>query len=220
MLSERLKSVAKFASYGKIVADIGCDHGLLGIELLKNNMVDKVYAIDNKQNALNGAVDNIKKHKLENKVFPILGDGIEKLPSDVDTIVIAGLGALNILKMLKTKPLLNQIDYLIVQSNNNLPLLRKEIPKLGYYIKGEKVILENNKYYITIMFAKGYKRYGYVDKMFGPILKKRKIAVNYYIYLKEDYLHLLNLLPKKSFIKTLKIKYLIMNLNQIIKSLS
>lgn len=219
MLSERLKSIVKFVSSNDIILDVGCDHGLVPIELVKQNIVLKCYASDNKQSALNNAIKNVKEEKLELKIKTILMDGISNIPDDVNTLIIAGMGTHNILNILKDKQKLKKINKLILQSNNNHYYLRKKIAKLGFYIKGERVVLENNKYYITIMLKKGYKRYSYSDLMFGPILKTRNININYYIYLKEDYERLLKLLPKKRLFVIIKTKYLIFLLKNIISKL-
>ena len=52
-ISKRLQSLAGLVTNDDIVADIGCDHALLDIYLVQNNIVPKVLASDINENALN-----------------------------------------------------------------------------------------------------------------------------------------------------------------------
>ena len=45
-LSNRLAACCSFVSPGDRVADIGCDHGYLGIHLLKSGVASSVIAAD------------------------------------------------------------------------------------------------------------------------------------------------------------------------------
>ena len=45
-LSRRLLEVCRFVCPGDRVADVGCDHGYLGIYLLKNHIASQVIASD------------------------------------------------------------------------------------------------------------------------------------------------------------------------------
>ena len=57
-LSRRLQECCRFIHPGDRVADIGCDHGYLGIYLLKNQIASFVYASDINEGPLNAAVFN------------------------------------------------------------------------------------------------------------------------------------------------------------------
>ena len=63
-LSDRLKAIVKFVDKKDNIVDVGCDHGYLSIYLIENKLVNKVIASDINQNALNSAINNIKKSKL------------------------------------------------------------------------------------------------------------------------------------------------------------
>ena len=64
-LSKRLEIVASYISDNVKLVDIGCDHGLLDIYLAKNRKNITIIASDINENALNNAISNIKKYKLE-----------------------------------------------------------------------------------------------------------------------------------------------------------
>ena len=134
-LSKRLEAVATLVDVGKRVIDVGCDHAYLDIYLTLNNE-NKCIATDINKNALNIAIKNIKKYNLEDKIETKLTDGLEGLKiSKNDNIVISGMGTSTILEILNTNILSNT---LIISSNNNIDILRKEIIKLGFYIEKEK----------------------------------------------------------------------------------
>src|SRR5574344_2142526 len=143
------------------VFDVGCDHALLSIYLSTNH---NVTASDISISSIKKAEDNVKKCKSNVKV--VLSDGLDELNiGKNDDIVIAGMGTSTILKILKKN--INKLsNTIIIQSNNNLDTLRKEMVKLGYYIDRE-VSININKYYVMIRFKKGYRKYKYIDYIVG-----------------------------------------------------
>ena len=74
MLSKRLEEVLKYIDKEDIVADIGCDHGYLGIACL-NKGVAFVQLIDNKEGPLSQAKQNLKNYDT-NKYLLTLSDGL------------------------------------------------------------------------------------------------------------------------------------------------
>ena len=63
-ISYRLKVISSFINEDSIVVDIGCDHALLPIYLVKENKTKIVYAVDNKIGPLNRATLNIEANNL------------------------------------------------------------------------------------------------------------------------------------------------------------
>ncbi len=187
-ISNRLKTVANLVLKGnpiKII-DVGCDHALLDIYLLQNNENLKVIASDNKEAPLENARKNIEKYSFLNKIELCLKDGINDIDSDIDTIVIAGMGMETIVKILETnKERLENIKRIVISSNNKYKDLRKKICNLGFKIKDEEIVFEDDKYYIVIEFIKGKEKYSEKELYFGPILLEKKDDKfhNYYIYL-------------------------------------
>lgn len=176
-LSKRLKTTGDLILSKKSnkIIDVGCDHALLDIYLLQNNNDLKIVASDNKEKPLESAKKNIIKYSFLNKIEVCLKDGIEKIDENIDTVVISGMGAETIIGILnKDKEELNHINRLIISSNNKYELIRKEITKLGYIINDEKIVFEDNKYYIIIEFIKGNKKYTKKELYFGPVLLKNK----------------------------------------------
>ena len=155
-LSKRLESLAKFVLKNDRVVDVGCDHGYLSIFLVENNLAKKVVASDINQNALNMAINNIKKRNL--KIETVLSDGLNNIDMhDINTIIISGMGTATILHILANHEKMKNVNKLIIQSNNDHELLRKSISKMGYFLTDEKYIKDKDKWYITSLFIKSDK---------------------------------------------------------------
>jgi len=93
------------------------------------------------------------------------------------------MGTITILDILnEDKRKLKNVNRIIISSNNKYCLLRSNIIDLGYYINNEKIVFEDNKFYIVIEFVKGKKKYDYKDLYFGPILLKNKNELFYEYY--------------------------------------
>ena len=217
-INDRLKSVASLVEDNSKVIDIGCDHALLSIYLVENKKIDRVIASDNKQGPLEGAKENVKKYKVSDKVSVKLGDGIEPLEDDIDTIVISGMGGMNIVGILKYKPwLLKSIKSIILSPNTDTDFVRREICKLGYYIDDE-LLVKDRFIYPVIRFKKGKKHYKKIEYILGPILleKKDKIFIEYLNYIKETKKNILEILPKKYILKRIILKKELKEINKLI----
>ena len=122
MISNRLKCISKYTKGFNKVLDVGSDHGLLPIYAIENHFVKSAIASDINSKPLIKAKENFLKHNLDIEV--IVYDGIPK--TDSDCIVIAGMGAELIIKILE-KTLSNAINYkrLVLAPNTDYYLLRQ-----------------------------------------------------------------------------------------------
>lgn len=178
-LSPRLEAVSSYVKDDSKIIDIGCDHAFLDIYLYKNRNNIKIIASDVNEKALQNAKANIHKYNLDNKIDTRLGSGLTVLnDEDIDTIILAGMGSFTMLKILNHDLLKkNSIKQIIVQSNTDLYLLRKEVIKKGFYIKNEQVIKENNLYYVIINFERGKRKYSKKELYLGPCLIKENTPI-------------------------------------------
>ena len=137
-LNNRLECVSSFVLENRKVIDIGCDHALLSIYLVQNKKTLKMIASDINEGPLLHAEENIKKYKLEDKIILKLGSGVEPIEDDIDTIIISGMGGLNMIGILKySKEKYKKVDTIILSPNSDTDKVRKEICKLGFYIDNE-----------------------------------------------------------------------------------
>ncbi len=168
-LSHRLQTIASLVENHSIVADIGTDHGLLPIYLRQIERASKAYAIDNKKGPLSVAVANINMSGVSN-IHAIQSDGLENLPSDCDTIILAGLGGTTIKKILMTHmDKLEFIRCIIIQANVGIEKLRYWMSQNGYKIVAEQFVEENNLIYDIVKFEKGSQQLTPREILFGPL---------------------------------------------------
>lgn len=201
MISKRLNVIASLVDSNNII-DIGCDHALLDIYLTNKGI--NCVAIDNKETVLDKARENIKKNNLLDKIKIICSNGLENYNVlGNENVIIAGMGTNTILNIIQNKEF-NKINTLIIQSNNNLYELRKNVCKLGFYIDKEIVIFDK-KYYNIIRFKRGFKKYSYFDYYFGLDMNyEYKKYINNKIY--KTYKNI----PFKNIIKKIKYKILLL----------
>lgn len=209
MISSRLKSLVKYVDNNDKVIDIGCDHALLDVFLVKNKIVNNIIVSDVSSNALEQGINNIKKYNLEYNIDARVGNGLEVLKDtdNVDTIIISGMGTSTILEILNNKYLYN-IKKLIIQSNRDYYELRRDVVKLGFVIKEEEVIIDNDKLYINIVFIRGIKKYFLEELKYGTNNMVNKEL--YYKSLIEKKTKILSCITDEELSKTLKeeIKFL------------
>lgn len=182
MNSKRLLSVANYVDKEDRLADVGCDHGYLSIYLVENNLCEYVIASDISANALSYAVNNIKESKYD--IETCVSDGIKDLDISLfNTLAICGMGSSTIIKILKDGNLDN-VNKLILQSNNDYEMLRNEVATLGYYLEDNDVVFENGKYYQIMKFVKSSLKNSDDELTYGIYKPKFKF---YYEHLIEKY---------------------------------
>jgi len=201
--------VASFVEEDSFLIDVGCDHALLDIYLASIYKNIKMIASDNKKGPLEGASENIKKYHLEDRIQLKLGNGIEPIQNGVDTIVISGMGGLNMIGILKYKTeLLLNVQTLILSPNSDTEKVRKEITRLGYKIENEELVKDKNIIYPILVFKRGKKHYSKQEYLFGPILLERKDSI-FLEYMKNQKIlkeKLLKVLPKKYIQRRIELK--------------
>ena len=176
-LSKRLKIIFDMVPKS-VVADIGSDHGKLMISLVEAGIVNKGYAVENKEGPFERLRSNLIRYHVNDKITPLFSDGIKDITRDVETIVIAGMGGTNIVNILKAHPeKLVRVQTIIIDAHNAVPLARKEICQMGFAIADEKIIKEDDIFYEIIKFIKADKAIiSDEDLEFGPILRQEKSA--------------------------------------------
>ena len=150
-LSDRLLSCCRFVKPGDRVADVGCDHGYLGIYLLKNNIASHVIASDINEGPLNAAVFNSEKFGVRDRIQFFLSDGVRNIPREFDTLVCAGMGGDTMISILEAAPWLKSDQYrLILQCQSKRPELRRYLSENGWFIR-EEAVLKDGKFLYTVM---------------------------------------------------------------------
>ena len=147
-LSNRLKACCAMIAHGDRVADVGCDHGYLGIHLLKEEIATSVIAADINEGPLQSAIRNADKFGVRDRIAFYLSDGVKSIPRDFDTLVCAGIGGDTMISILEAAPWLKDSKYrLVLQCQSRRPELRKYLYEQGFCITKETLAKDSHFIY-------------------------------------------------------------------------
>ena len=151
-LSNRLLACCDFVRPGDRVADIGCDHGYLGIHLLQSGAASSIIASDVNGMPLQSALQNAEKYGVKDKMSFFLSDGLRSIPRDFDCVVCAGMGADTMMSIIS-----DAYDWLavpgyrlILQCQSKRPELRMWLYDKGFRINRE-TLAKDGKFVYSIM---------------------------------------------------------------------
>ena len=178
-ISDRLLACCGFVSPGERVADIGCDHGYLGIHLLLTGKASSIIAADVRPMPLQSAMHNAHKYGVADRMSFHLSDGVRNIPRDFDTLVCAGMGADTMISILEAAPWLKNSKYrLILQCQSKTPMLRQYLSQHGWRI-AEESVLRDGRFLYTVMevwWAPTYPRLSLGEWYFPPALLENPSA--------------------------------------------
>lgn len=151
-LPSRLLCIADMVPKGSFTADIGTDHALLPIYLIKKGITNRCIAADIVDGPLESARKNIKNAELDTQISTIKSNGLEKVFTFTpETVVIAGMGGETI------RNIISECEYsksgaplFLLQPMTHCEVLREYLFKNGFSITCEKVVREQNRYYVII----------------------------------------------------------------------
>lgn len=151
-ISKRLLCCASMVQAGARVADIGCDHGYLGIWLLKEGVAASVSACDLREKPLEKARENAALFGTADRMTFSVADGLSALqPGQVDTVVCAGMGGDCIAHILEEAPWVRDPSYtLILQPQTSGNDLRRYLGENGFSIEEERLVQDGGFLYFTI----------------------------------------------------------------------
>lgn len=168
VLSKRLNTCLEYTKGFAKLADIGTDHAYLPIEAITKGYVNSALAIDNKEGPYVIALSNVLKKDLSSKIKVILGDGLNKIDSDVDVVVISGMGG-KLISDIITKDDLKNIQRLVLQPNSDAFYIREVLSQIGFKIVDELYLSKNKKYFEILVLEKGIKEYNHLEIKYGPL---------------------------------------------------
>ena len=153
-ISKRLMTVANAVKSGGIIADVGCDHALASIYMVKNGIADRVIAMDIGEAPLMRAKEHIMEYGVADRIETRISDGLEKLmPGEVNTVLISGMGGALMTGILQRgMDVLNKTDELVLSPQSEIFLVRRFLHEHGFLIDKEYMLFEQGKYY-TVMHA-------------------------------------------------------------------
>lgn len=207
-IPKRMLAIANLVDNSKVLADVGCDHAYISINLLENGKAERIIASDLREGPLNIAKDNIKLEGFEERIETRLCAGLCGYESgEVDTILISGMGGMLVKEILSESiDVVRRADTLILEPQSDLRVVRAYLKDIGFEIIDEDMLNEGGKYYQIMKAVKSKERMEVCDDIgamaeneFGPILIKKKHPV-LLEFLKKRKNHFERLLQNKSFL--------------------
>ncbi|MGN1208098.1 MAG: tRNA (adenine(22)-N(1))-methyltransferase [Christensenellales bacterium] len=166
-LSTRLENIVKLCDNVSTIADIGCDHGYVSAELILSNKCDRVIATDISERSLNKAIRFCDSLNINNYISFRQGDGFGVIyKSDkVKQAVIAGMGGMEIIKILENKKI--NLTNFVLQPMRDVVKLRQYLIDNHYKILLDYLVFEDGIYYNIIKVTKGRNNLKPMEIYFG-----------------------------------------------------
>lgn len=207
-IPKRMLAIANLVDNSKVLADVGCDHAYISINLLENGKAERIIASDLREGPLNIARDNIRLYGFEDRIETRLCAGLCGYEAgEVDTILISGMGGMLVKEILSESiDVVRRADTLILEPQSDLRVVRAYLKDIGFEIIDEDMLNEGGKYYQIMKAVKSKERMevcedigAMAENEFGPILIKKKHPV-LLEFLKKRKNHYERLLQNKSFL--------------------
>lgn len=148
-LNARLSQIASYIADGESVCDVGTDHGFIPIYLAEQGGHDPLIMSDVSKGSLaKASADAAEELDSDRMPEARLGDGLDVLaPGEVDTIVIAGMGGIQMLDIL-TWDFMKSLTYpkYIFQPRRDAALLRKWLEINEFTIIEQCIVPENSRF--------------------------------------------------------------------------
>ena len=179
----RLKKISSYIEDNEKVIDVGCDQALLSKLLAKRHIYS--IASDVVDSIIERASENLTLEEKKYIDFRV-GSGVTLNENETDyTLVTAGMGTYTILYIVKNSKV--RFNKIITISNNHHETLRREMIKMGYFIKLEEIVKEKGKLYNMIIFDTIEREFTNVELIVGynhqniELLKERNnLLINKY----------------------------------------
>ncbi len=155
-ISKRLKTIADLVTPGRVIADIGTDHGYVPIYLLRNDICPKALACDLSAGSLAKAKENADFFHLSDRIECRLSDGFDKIiPGEVNAAVISGMGGILMTRILSdAKEHLEYIEELVLSPHRDAGLVRIFLADNGFEIVSDIIFEDKGKNYVIIKALK------------------------------------------------------------------
>lgn len=179
----RLKKISSYIEDNEKVIDVGCDQALLSKLLAKRHIYS--IASDVVDSIIERASENLTLEEKKYIDFRV-GSGVTLNENETDyTLVTAGMGTYTILDIVKNSKV--RFNKIITISNNHHETLRREMMKMGYFIKLEEIVKEKGKLYNMIIFDTIEREFTNIELIVGynhqniELLKERNnLLINKY----------------------------------------
>ncbi|MEW6307599.1 MAG: class I SAM-dependent methyltransferase [Bacillota bacterium] len=171
-LPPRLRVLAGMVPPGATLADVGTDHALLPIALVSRGVCPRAVATEAAIGPYRRARLAVESSGLGDRIDVRLGDGLAPVaPGEAQAIVVAGLGGLEIVRILEgAGPVLASAECLIVQPNRDQPAVRRWLTANGWRLETESCVAGEPPHVIIAARPGQPQALDEVECLFGPCL--------------------------------------------------
>ena len=173
LLSDRMRAVVGLVEPCNSIADIGCDHGYVAMELVRSNICRHVIAMDINKGPLERARHNVRDYDMQDYIETRLSDGTQALRAgEVEGIICAGMGGRLVISILEQdRELVCNLKQVILQPQSELDEVRGYLRENGFIIDREDMVYEDGKYYPMMRALPG--AFGKLEKQVGGNLEQK-----------------------------------------------
>ena len=146
MKTQRQRIIFRYLTPCTCFGDVGCDHGVFTYEMLASGKAQSAVYSDISAACLSKA--NALLAPFQKAATGVVCDGITSAHAPCDQILIAGMGGMEMVKILTAAPTLPA--RLVLQPMKDAEALRKTVVSLGYAIQTDTLFTAEGKYYYLI----------------------------------------------------------------------
>ncbi len=163
-MTDRIKEICAHLPCGKVLADVGCDHGYASEYALKKNLFERVYISDVSAGSLKKAERLLRRYLESGRCTAVLADGMKGLPEPCDCLLIAGLGGEEILRILSEGYI---PENFVFQPMKNAEKLRRFLIDRGAKITADYTFGEGYYYELIVGEREGGSAYSEREILYG-----------------------------------------------------
>lgn len=180
LLSRRLLKVYSLIPSCETVVDVGSDHGKLGAFCLMTEKCRNLIATDIHEQPAQRTRLFLEGAGFGQKAQVLHTDGLKGVDLSKDaTVVIAGMGGLEMIKILSSAKDEGKIFpgmYMVLQPQRSFEVLRAYLCESGFSIEEEAIELEKGHFYVAMRVMYKGKPYALSDAQLflGPYILEKK----------------------------------------------
>lgn len=152
-LSARLEAVLGLVPPCRHLVDVGCDHAWVPLAAVRRGLAGRATGVDRALAPLAQAQGNLDACG-ETRVELLRADGLRGWADEtVQVVVLAGLGARSIIRVIETAPVwLQRGAVWVLQPNTQWAGLRQWARRHGLHLQAERMVLEDGRYFWTCRY--------------------------------------------------------------------
>lgn len=169
-LGARKEAIVALVPRCRVACEVGADHGITSAALLRQGIAERMIVTDISAASLGKAERLFAMHGLGSQADFRVGDGLAVLDGPVDAIVVAGMGAQTIEKVLRAGRDKIGDAALVLQANLDVQRLRRYLMEAGFVIEAERLAREGGRFYVVLRARAGQAACSEKELLLGPCL--------------------------------------------------